>query len=91
MCDTHQGNIAIYQYSDGWFSVLCAVLSCVWLFVFPCAAVCQASLSMGFSKQEYRSGLLFLSSRKIPVPGIEPMSLASPALTGGFFTTEPPG
>ena len=27
----------------------------------------------------------------LPDPGIEPMSLASPALAGGFFTTEPPG
>ena len=85
-CDTHQGNTAIYQYTDGWFSMLC----CVWLFVTPRAAVCQASLSMGFSKQEYWSGLPFLSPRKSPVPGIEPTSLASPALTGGFFTTAPP-
>ena len=27
----------------------------------------------------------------LPNPGIEPMSLAPPALAGGFFTTEPPG
>ena len=39
---------------------------------------------MGFPRQEYWSGLPFLS----PHPGIEP---ASPALAGGFFTTEPPG
>ena len=42
---------------------------------------------MGFSRQEYRSGL----PGDLPDPRIEPMSLASPALTGGFFTTEPPG
>ena len=43
---------------------------------------------MGFSRQEYRSGLPFLSPGDLPDPGIEPMS---PALAGGFFTTEPPG
>ena len=49
---------------------------------------CQASLSMGFSRQEYWSGLTFPSPRDLPDPGIEP---ASPALAGGFFTSEPPG
>ena len=48
----------------------------------------QASLSMGFSRQEYWSGLPFLSPGFLPSPGIE---LESPALAGGFFTTEPPG
>ena len=41
----------------------------------------QAPLSMGFSRQEYWSGLLF------PPPGIKPESLMSPALAGRFFTT----
>jgi len=40
---------------------------------------------MGFPRQEYWSGLPFPS---LPYPGIKP---ASPALVGGFFTTEPPG
>ena len=44
-------------------------------------------LSMGFSKQEYWNGLLFSSPGDLPHPGIEPMSLASPALAGRFFTT----
>ena len=48
----------------------------------------QASLSMGFSRQEYWSGLPFLSPGDLPNPRIEPVSLA---LAGGFFTTEPPG
>jgi len=43
---------------------------------------------MGFSKQEYWSGLPFPSPEDLPEPGIEP---ASPALEGGFFTTEPAG
>ena len=48
----------------------------------------QAPLSMGFSRQEYWSGLPFPSPGDLSDPGIEP---ASPALAGGFFTTEPPG
>ena len=41
---------------------------------------CQAPLSMGFSRQEYWSGLPFPSPGNLPDPGIEPKSLASPAL-----------
>ena len=62
-------------------------LSRVWLFVSSWIAALQASLSMGFSKQEYWSGLLCPSPRDLPNPGIEPMSLMSPALAGRFFTT----
>ena len=43
---------------------------------------------MGFSRQEYWSGLPFLSPGDLPEPGIEP---ASHTLEGRFFTTEPPG
>ena len=42
---------------------------------------------MGFSRQEYWSGLPFPSPGDLPNPGIEPVSLLSPALAGGFFTT----
>ena len=49
--------------------------------------VYQASLSMGFSREEYWSGLPFSSPENPPDPGIEPTSLVSPALAGGFFTT----
>ena len=48
----------------------------------------QAPLFMGFPGQEYWSGLPFPSLGDLPNPGIKP---ESPALTGGFFTTEPPG
>ena len=41
--------------------------------------------------QEYWSGLPFLPSGDLPNLGIEPVSLASPALAGRFFTTAPPG
>ena len=46
---------------------------------------------MGFPRQEYWSGLPFPTLGDLPSPGIEPESLMSPALAGGFFTTEPPG
>ena len=46
---------------------------------------------MEFSKQEYWSKLSFLPPGDLPNPRTEPVSLASPALAGGFSTTEPPG
>ena len=46
---------------------------------------------MGFPRQEYWSGLPFPSPGHLPGPGIECESHASPALKGGFFTTEPSG
>ena len=49
---------------------------------------CQTPLSMGF--QEYWSGLPFPSPGSLPNPEIKPVSPASPALAGGFFTTESP-
>ena len=60
-------------------------------FVTPWTIACQAPLSMGFPGQEYLSGLPFRSLGDLPNPGIEPESPVSPALAGGFFTTEPPG
>ena len=42
---------------------------------------------MEFSRQEYWSGLSFPPLGDLPNPGIEPVSLTSPALAGGFFTT----
>ena len=67
------------------------VLSPVQLFVTPWTAAHQALVSMEFSKQEYWSGLPFPPPGDLPNPGIEPVSLASAALAGRFFTTEPPG
>ena len=48
---------------------------------------CQAPLSMQFSRQEYWSGLPVPTPGDLPNPGVEPTSLVSPALAGGFFTT----
>ena len=51
----------------------------------------EAPVSTGFHRQEYWSGLPFPTSGDLPHPGIEPESLASLALAGGFFTTASPG
>ena len=62
-------------------------LSRVRLFATPWTAAYQAPPSVRFSRQEYWSGLPFPPPGDLPHPGIEPISLASPALAGGFFTT----
>ena len=67
------------------------MLSLVQLFVMLWAVACQVPLSMGFSRQEYWSGLSPPTPGNLPHPGIELTSLASPALVSGFFTTAPPG
>ena len=63
-------------------------LSCVRLFVTLWAVAYLASLSMGFSRQEYWSRLPFPSPGELPDPGIEP---GSPALEADALTSEPPG
>jgi len=65
--------------------------SCVRLFVTPWTVACQAPVSIGFFRQEYWSGLPCPPAGDLPDPGIKPASLMSPALAGGFFTTESPG
>ena len=62
-------------------------LSRVRLLATPQTEVCLAPLSMGFSKQEYCSGLPCRPPGDLPHPAIEPGSLMSPELAGGFFTT----
>ena len=56
-------------------------------FATPWTVARQAPLPMGFSRQEHWSGLPFPPPGRLPEPGITPVSLASPALTDGFFTT----
>ena len=63
-------------------------LSRVHLFVTPWTVAHQVPPSMGFSRQEYWSGLPFPSPGDCPNPGIEPMS---PALQAEALTSEPPG
>ena len=50
----------------------------------------QATLSMGWSQQEYWSGLPFPPPENLPIPGIKHVSLVSPKLAGGFFIIESP-
>ena len=66
------------------------MLSCfshVRVFVNPWTVACQAPLFMGFSRQEYWSGLPCPPPGDLPDPGTEPLSQASSALADGFFTT----
>ena len=63
-------------------------LSRVQLFATPWTVAYQAPPSMGFSRQEYWSGLPFPSPGDLPDPGIEPRS---PALQADALPSEPPG
>ena len=63
---------------------MCALLC---LTAIPWTVAHQAPLSMGFSRQEYWSGLPFPSPGDLPNPGIKPVS---PASAEGFFTPESP-
>ena len=64
------------------------LLSCVRLFAIPWTVACQAPPSMGFSRQEYWSGLPFPSPGDLPDAGIKP---GSPPLQADTLTSEPPG
>ena len=66
------------------------LLNPVQLFVTPWTVALQAPLSMGFPRQEYWNGLPCPPPGDLPDPGIEPTSVASPELAGGFFITAPP-
>ena len=63
------------------------LLSCVQLFATPWTVAYQASLSMGFSRQEYWSGLPFPSPGDLPNPGTKP---GTPTLEADALTSEPP-
>ena len=65
------------------FSVVSDSLCTLW------TVACQAPWSVGFFRQEYWSGLPFLPPGDLA--NFKCVSPASPALAGGFFTTEPPG
>ena len=56
-------------------------------FATPWTVTHQAPLSTEVSGQEYWGGLSFPTPGDLPDPGIEPTSLASPALAGGFLAT----
>ena len=73
------------------FTLCCVVLSLsrVRLFVTPWTVACQAPLSVGFSRQDYWSGLPCLPPRNLPDLGIESKSLTPPALAGRFLPLAP--
>ena len=64
------------------------LLSCIRLYVTPQTVACQVPLSMGFSRQEYWSGLPFPSPGDLPKPRIKP---GSPELQADSLPSEPPG
>ena len=72
------------------FFICCCCLIIVMsdYFVTLWTVACQVPLSMGFSRQDYWSGLPFPSLGDLPDSEIKPGSLA---LAGRFFTAEPPG
>ena len=69
----------------------CVCLVVSYSFVTPWTVAHQAPLSMELSRQEHWSGVPLPLPENLPNPGIKPMSLASPALAGGFLTLVPPG
>jgi len=78
------------QLSDYTFFLLCcpkSLQSCLTLCVILWAVALQTPLSMGFSRQEYWSGLPCPPPGDLPYPGIKAKSLTPPALAGGFLTT----
>ena len=74
-------------HAHSWPTRMLSRFSRVQLFVTLWTVARQAPLSMGFSRQEYWSGLSCPPPGDLPNLGIEPASLMSPALAGGFFTT----
>ena len=69
-------------------TLVCYSLSHVQLFEIPWMVACQVSLSIGFSRQEYWSGLPFALLRDLPNPGIKPKSLE---LQADPLPSKPPG
>ena len=82
-------SVYFHQLDNHWTILLCVLscFSCVQLFATPWTVAHQVPLSMGFSKQQFWIVLPCPPPGDLPDPEIEPVS---PALSGGFFTTEPP-
>ena len=94
---THYVCVCVCPSTDNWKTHCVCVCTCVHararvlspaqLFAAPWTVAHQAPLSIGLSRQEYWSGLLFPSLGDLPAPGIENPSPVSRALAGRFFTT----
>ena len=87
MANNYTHMVSMLNSGFQWVSEWVKSLSRVQLFVTPWTAAHQAPPSMGFSRQEYWSGLPFPSPRDLPDPGIKPRS---PALQADALTSEPP-
>ena len=83
--DSHGAALTTYHFSQ------CCALSRVRLFAVIWTVARQAPLSMGFSRQEYWSGLPFSSLGDFPNPGIESTCPVSPALQADSLPIEPLG
>ena len=84
----HLTELTLEKWGTGWASLsLLSHFSHVRLYVAPRTVALQAPPPMGFSRQEYWSGLPFPPPGDLPDSGIEP---SSPAWAGRFCTTEPP-
>ena len=80
-------SLAVY----GPFVCVCSVAQLCLTHCGPMGCRLSGSSVHGFSRQEYWSGLPFPTPGDLPDSGIEPASIASPALAGGFFTIEVSG
>ena len=83
-------NSGTYTYFHVHACVPCC-FSCVRFFSTPWAIAWQTRLSMGFTREEYWSGLPCPPPEDLSDPGMEPASPASPALQEDSLPTEPPG
>ena len=83
-------NLSSVIISETFWKVKMKSVSCAWLFATLWTIAYQAPPSMGFSRQECWSGLLFPSPADFPNPGIEPGSLALEADTNLWATREAP-
>ena len=81
--------IFFFFLSNLYVCVQCSVTQLCLSFCDPMDCSLPDSSVRVFSRQEYYSGLPFPISGDLPNSEIEPTSLASPAFTGGFFTTAP--
>ena len=72
------------------YACILSHFSRVWLLATPWTVACQAPPSMRFSRQGYWSGLSCLSPGELLIPGIEPVSPATPALQADSLPTKPP-
>ena len=91
ICSFNQQRYFIYGYwisppkkINPFLKVKVKSLSHVWLAVILWTVACKASPSVGFSRQEYWSGLPFPSPGDLPDPGIEP---GAPALEADALTS----